>query len=361
MSSYAFDPKAGAKSLLEDAINVSSGQTLAIVAEEPSLGFYDTMISDCVSQVAESLGVSTKIIRVGDHTGLDDIPTEVDDALRDYDHVLFLARLGDSLRFSEIPGRASKTMSYALDVSMLGSPYCTLRHSVLKKIQNAYNTHADQAKTWRVTCPNGTDITGTQDVDLVGRGETDDFTVIRYPVCAARPIGCETANGVVALSRFLMASGNRRYPDSDFFMSEAVMAEVKDGKIVDFEGGAQVVADIRAHYERVGEFFQMDPFNVHSWHAGLNPGASYPVRAELNLDRWGMATFANPRYLHFHTCGDYAPGEIAWSLFDATAELGGEVFWKDGRLTFLETEQVKDILRDAGIDELPILTDIGID
>jgi hypothetical protein len=30
--------------------------------------------------------------------------------------------------------------------------------------------------------------------------------------------------------------------------------------------------------------------------------------------------FANPRYLHFHTCGNYAPGEIAWSLFDVKVE-----------------------------------------
>ena len=139
------------------------------------------------------------------------------------------------------------------------------------------------------------------------------------------------------------------------------MAEVRDGQIAGFDGPRQIVDDIRRHYERVGKLFDMEPFNVHSWHGGMNPGVSYPVRAEINVDRWGMATFANPRYMHFHTCGDYSPGEIAWSLFDASAELDGQMFWENGRFVFLENPEVSDILSSAGIQELPVLSDIGID
>ena len=93
----------------------------------------------------------------------------------------------------------------------------------------------------------------------------------------------------------------------------------------------------------------------------MNPGAFYPVRATADLERWGKVAFANPRYLHFHTCGNYAPGEIAWTLFDASAEFDSRPLWVDGAFTFLDDPTVGSILNRAGIQDIEIRRDIGID
>ncbi len=355
------DPRAGAKSLIEDAIGARSGQTLAIVAEDAGLGIYDAMVPECVADVAGTLGIHTEIIPVRDHAGLDDIPPDVARALTDFDHVLFHARLGDTLRFSDIPGSATKTMSYALDLSILGGPSCTVPHRVMEEIRTAFDGHADTARTWRITCANGTDLSGAQDVEKVARGEAEDFTVTRYPVCAPRPLACDQANGVVAISHWLMASGNRPYPDDELILPRPVLAHVENGRMAGFEGPRELVAQIEAHYKRVGDLLGVDPWRVHSWHAGLNPGCSYPVRGTHNIERWGKVAFANPRYLHFHTCGDYAPGEIAWSLFDADVWFEDKQMWENGELIYLKSPEIQEILARNGLGELEFLRDIGID
>lgn len=323
-----FDPRAGAKSLIFDAIGAQAGDLLAIVAENPIYGIYDAMVPVCIADVAKELGITTRIIHVGDHAGLDEIPAEVVEALAFSDHVLFHARLGDTLRFSEISSRASVTMNYALDLSVLGVASCTVPHRVMEAIRSAYDAKADTAEYWSITCPLGSNISGTQDTDKIRRGEAEDFTVKRYPVCAPRPISCDTASGIVALKGWLMATGNRKYDNDEIMLPKVVLAEVANGRIIDFTGPPDLVDSVSAQYKRVGEYFSMDPWVVHSWHAGINPGCRYPVKAEVNLERWGKVAFANPRYLHFHTCGFYAPGEIAWSLFDTNVFLEDKPFWE---------------------------------
>ena len=356
-----FDPRAGARSLIEDAIGAQRGDSLAIIAEDPRLGIYDAAVPDCVADVAREMGISVSIVNVGDHAGLDDIPTAVAGALANCDHVFFHARLGDTLRFSDIPGGATKTMSYAIDIGILGGPSCTVPHKVMELIRVEYDKKVNSAKTWRVTCPHGTDISGTQDIDAVANGKAEDFTVTRYPVCAPRPLPCNTANGVIAVANWLMASGNQKYSDDEVMLPDPIMAHIENGIIVDFEGSADDVSRVRTHYKRVGDLFGIDSFVVHSWHAGMNPGTFYPVRATSGLERWGKVAFANPRYLHFHTCGNYAPGEIAWTLFDASASFDGIPFWQDGSLEFLNTAPVQSILSVHGIAELEVRRDIGID
>ncbi|OED39368.1 hypothetical protein AB833_15660 [Chromatiales bacterium (ex Bugula neritina AB1)] len=351
---------AGARSLIEGAIGAVPGETLAIIAEDPALGIYDDKVPACVAGTANSMGIKSSIITVGNCAGLEQIPPAVTSALIHSDHVLFQSRLGDTLRFSDIPGGAGKTMSYALDIDILGSASCTVPHRVLERIRSAYEQHADTAESWRVTCPNGTDISGTQDIQAVARGEAEDFTVTRFPVCAPRPISCSTATGVVAITHWLMASGNKPYPDDELLLPDLIMAQVENGRIIDLSGSAKLVDKVRCHYTRVGKYLNLDPWEVHSWHAGINPGCSYRHRAESNLERWGKVAFANPRYLHFHTCGSYAPGEIAWSLFDATVELNGKLFWNKGDFVYLQHAEVQAIVTEEGLQPLVVSTDIGI-
>ncbi len=357
-----FNPRLGAKNLLLEAIGVSQGQSLAIIAEDPTLNIYDPLAVQCIAEVAQELGLQVECIPVADPHGMNEVPEKVMQAFHTQDHVLFQASLGDTLRFTDLPGRATKTMSYALDLATLGSTACTTSFHLLRAMQAAFEAETDQALDWHIRCPYGTDLSGQQALDEIRKGETVNFTVTRFPVCAPRPISCATANGVVALNYWLIGTDNHPFDNDQLLLDEPVMAVIENGRLVDLQGRSDLVHAVRSLYIRVGELFSMDPWDVHSWHAGMNPGAFYPFNAINHLKRWGKIAFANPRYLHFHTLGNYAPGEVTWSVFDATITMGGQTYWEQGRYVYLDRPETHALFAryDQSPDALPIRTDIGI-
>jgi len=62
-----------------------------------------------------------------------------------------------------------------------------------------------------------------------------------------------------------------------------------------------------------------------------------------NLTRWSGSAFGNPRYLHFHTCGNYAPGEICVSVFDPSIAVDGVTLWRNGTLKFADAPEVRQL------------------
>ena len=91
--------------------------------------------------------------------------------------------------------------------------------------------------------------------------------------------------------------------------------------------------------------FAIDRNFVHSWHAGIHPGCGYPWDARANYERWGGAAFGNPRILHFHTCGAYAPGEISLNVIDPTVEADGVAYWEQGTFRAERLPNGHEILR----------------
>ena len=120
------------------------------------------------------------------------------------------------------------------------------------------------------------------------------------------------------------------YDDYTLEFDGPVVALLESGRLVGFEGSAQDVAAANGHYDRVAQKFGIDRNFVHSWHAGMHPGCGYLRSAVDNYERWGGSSFGNPRILHFHTCGTYAPGEISWNMLDPTIEVDGVPVWERG-------------------------------
>ncbi len=89
---------------------------------------------------------------------------------------------------------------------------------------------------------------------------------------------------------------------------------------------------VKNHYEYVSKLFNINKNVVHSWHAGIHPGIIYNNAVDENPDRWSNTIFASPKYLHFHTCGNYAPGEICWMIANHTIKLDGIPIWENGKL-----------------------------
>ncbi len=131
------------------------------------------------------------------------------------------------------------------------------------------------------------------------------------------------------------------------------IALIEKGRIVGFEGDEREVSKIRAHYDFVAKRYAIDSGIIHSWHAGIHPQNGYLGRAADNLARWGRTAFGNPRYLHFHTCGNYAPGEICVSVFDPTISVDGVDMWRNGTLEFANTPTAKKLLAEyPGMQEM---------
>ena len=354
------DPERGARNLLVDCVGVASGDRVLIVAESPEERHYDAAVPDCVAKVARDLGAVVSVVAAPLPEKPGDLPCALTDEMNQSDHTVFLSRMADHARFVPIPGHASKTICYALDEGLLGSAYATLPHALMSKLHHKLEEELDQASYWSITCPLGTDVQGT----FAWKGDEDeDFTFGLFPVTTFKPVPCNTMSGKIALAHWLIPGGKASYEPAFLPIRKPVMAHVAKGRLERLEGDEDDVAPVQAHREMVAAKFGIDRDFVHSWHVGLNPHTFYAGRADDDLERWGAVSFASPRYLHFHTCGDYAPGEIAWSVFDPTVRVDGIEFWKEGVFVWLEREDnAKLIAQYPGAECLfTMRRDVGVD
>lgn len=337
------DLAAGADNLLQNCVGVEPGDRLLVVREDARHGFYDCTAPAFVADRARVLGLLVQEIEVGPPGTSRDLPPALTEAMADVDHTVFFARLGDQLRFDGLPGKGTSTVSYAYDVACLGSGFGTTSHALMHDIKSCIERRIVRTEQIRVTCPLGT--------DLVGRplGFSDDemgeVRIKRFPLTVFKPVPALGFSGRIALARWLIGSGSHYYEPYEARLDDTVFAILDRGRAVDFEGPPKVVAAVREHHARVGDMFGIDPFLVHSWHAGFHPQTLYPLPAGHNPTRWSALAFGSPRYLHFHVCGDEPPGEICWTVIDPTITFDGMPAWLDGRLALAEIEEAKAIVR----------------
>ena len=83
---------------------------------------------------------------------------------------------------------------------------------------------------------------------------------------------------------------------------------------------------------------------VDSWHAGIHPGTYYNKPIEENPDRWSNTIFGSPKYLHFHTCGDYPPGEICWMIENPSITIQDIHLWENGNLMLKNFKETRSLL-----------------
>jgi len=332
----------GAKNLLLKCAELDGTETLLIVCESPELGWYDDTGPAATVAAAQGMGIRPTVLNVGAPENVRD-PRLVE-AMDNHDCSIFFARIGDQDRFAEpVPGKKT-VMSYARTEFELASAYGRADHKALVELKQAVNDILLGADVIQITCPHGTDITGN--ASQTKRENLGDVSVRRFPMGVPQPLDASGMSGRVALSRYLTPTGSKTYEPPSVPIEGIVMVDVSQGRIGGFEGDAGPVAEIRNHYKMVSEKFGIDADVIHSFHAGIHPGNAYNRMAEDDPDRWSNSVFTNPRILHFHTCGDYAPGEICWMLIDHTLTVDGKALWLDGRLCVETFEQTARCLDD---------------
>ncbi|MEM6616275.1 MAG: hypothetical protein AAF619_07090 [Pseudomonadota bacterium] len=334
----------GARNLLLGCGEFQSGDHLLIVQEDPSLGWYDADAPRAVAEEAKRLGMTVEILDVGAPSNTPDPNQQA--IIDGHQNVIFFARLGDQDRFeAHTPPGFTRVMSYIRSAEMLASPYGRTPYAAMKALKGAVNTALLEARHIEVTCPRGSLVTGTVSPNQRPDG---DVAVRRFPLGVPIPHLAETFSGRVVLADYLTPTGSKVYEPASVAIDEPVIAHLENGRIARFEGKADVVERVEAHYDHVAALFDLDRAFVHSWHAGIHPGLTYDQPIDADPDRWSNTSFVQPRYLHFHTCGAYPPGEICWMVAKPTVRIDGEALWDGGRLVPERLSETRDALEAHG-------------
>lgn len=318
----------GARNLVVNCAELKAGESLLIVHENPDLGWYDEIVPEAIATEARKFGIEPSFLEVG-APGLEP-SAEIVSAVSAHDCTLFLSRIGDQIRFDKPEPGTRSVMCYTQNAPMLASPYGRCPHQALVSLKTAVNEILFSAKQIDITCPLGTKISGSP-AETSGL-DSGDVSVRRFPLGVPKPMDAVSFSGRVALARYLTPTGSKVYEPGYLRLEETVFADVESGRIIGFEGNKNLVKRVQNHYKSVAEQLDIDADAIHSWHAGIHPGCAYPDDALKNPDRWSNTVFTNPRVLHFHTCGNYAPGEICWMVLDHSVAVDGINLWERGRL-----------------------------
>ena len=312
--------------LLINCAGLTPEDSLLIVYENHELGWYDAALVKVILAAAGKIGIDTQTLEVGapGNQRNDDMLA----TMQLSDCTLFLSRIGDQDRFAAPAPDKKIVMCYVRSVDMLLSSFAATSYQAMVEMKLALDRLFGQAKHIEIRCPLGTHCEFRPEAREIK--SEHDVTLQRFPMGVITPIEAGRLDGRVALSNFLTPTGSRVYEPANLALAERVFAIVESGRIVKFEGDSQVVAQVEQHYQSVARQFDIDANYIHSWHVGMHPGLSYRQSAADDPDRWSNTIFNHPRILHFHTCGEYAPGEICWIVKDPTILLDGEPVWNNG-------------------------------
>jgi hypothetical protein len=305
------------------------GARILILHEPAAEDHYEAGLCEDVHAAAEALGLVVECREIAFSPEPADPPPHVLDAMEAADHILYLARLGDQMRFRPLPHARKSIVSYAVTRAAMAGPFGTAPHKAMLELKEAVNAALRAAREIRVTCPLGSDFAGhiapaTEPMADVG--------ILRFPMAVFAPVPMEGFAGQAALARFLVGTGSLYYEPFVHRIDGTATVRFVGTRITGYDGPAETVAGIRAHVAALAARYGLDADFVHSWHAGIHPGCAYEGAMADNPGRWTGSAFGNPRLLHVHTCGSYAPGEVCWNLLDPTITLDGVALWQQGRL-----------------------------
>lgn len=332
--------QAGIDNLFFNCIEANAGDSLAIIREQGGGDYYSTTLADVIAAHGRNRALDVRIIDTPFREDASEFPAEISRAMDAADHTLFLARIGDQVRFTNLEGAGTKTMCYALDELSFSAPFCRADYRFFVRFKSLVNSAIFGEKNIVITCASGTKLAGISPPDP-GDDDVGDVSIRRFPMTVFRPVPANTFSGSLAISKWLSPTGSRFYQPDSVLIDGVVFAQIEEGRIVGFEGDEREIGKVRAHYDFVAEKYGIAGDCIHSWHAGIHPQNGYTGLAVDNLTRWSGSAFGNPRYLHLHTCGDYAPGEICVSIFDPSVTVDGTELWRNGTLDFADTPKAR--------------------
>ncbi len=323
------DFEAGAANLLKNCAGTKAGDRLLVIHEPPALDYYDPGMVDLVADYGRAIGADVRVLEAPFDPDASRLPDALEVEMRTADQTVFLARIGDQIRFTDVGRHHQVVVSYALSRALLGCRFGTADYASFVELKVAIDAMLAAAESIEVSCPAGTAFSGRAPAD---HASSEEVSIRRFPMLVFTPVPATAFSGKAAMPGFLVGTGSKYYDPYLKAFEGPLFAHFENGRISGFEGSAEDIRRAEDHYRFVAEKYGIDSGFVHSWHAGMHPGCHYDRRLEDGAGRWSGSAFGNPRILHFHTCGAYAPGEISWNIIDPTVSVDGVKVWEDGFL-----------------------------
>ncbi len=290
------------------------------------------------------------------------IPADLMGAIESAQITIFNHQLGSLLRLRPARGNGVRVLNYATNWKVLDSEFARIPYGLWTNAASHIVGKLGHARTWRVQCPRGTDISGEmpQMQSAEGRASTG-FTLHSFPMDTHPPLVSLSASGRIAF-RWFVSSAVHDLGIEGITLENPVLAEVERGRVVQFTGDSRTVEKARRFLEEIGTRYGKDPFTVNSWHVGINPQTRVAFGPEENLEQWMFVAHCHPRILHFHVVGETVPGEISATVLDPTISLDGVVQWEAGRLHMLEDQEMVALSRkwENGERAFALQPDVGV-
>ena len=319
---------AGARNLLSNCGEAVSGENLLICFEAASLGYYDQSIIDDVHNCALSLGLAVTLCELEFDPYIAILPPGLDQAMEDADVTIFLARAADQMRFSSFKADKRTIISYALTGDSLASPFGSVQHEAMVRLKGVIDSVIFSAELLEVSCPAGSSFSGS----IQGSPDGGDANLRRFPMLVNTPAPAKSFSGCCALPGFLVGTGSKYYAPYGITFDSPLLVHFEGNKLLSFEGSRDDERKANAHLDFISNKFSIERDFVHSWHLGIHPGCFFDKPAIENFETWSGSAFGNPRLLHMHSCGAYAPGEVCWNVVDPTVKADGVALWENGIL-----------------------------
>jgi len=328
--------------LLLRCAKIAPGQAVLFVNEIDSPNV-DRRTVEAIEARARDLGATVTTIWAQLVPGPDDIPAQIVNAIAASDVTIISHNLGGLLRLRPIPGNGIAVHNYASRDEILDSAWTRVPYALWEVVGGVIADDFKQRRAWHITDERGTDIGGTVPANNLARAYANVFSTRTFPIGTHQPFLATTANGTLSI-QWLVSSANHDIGDG-IRLDHPVLADVRDGRVVEITGRAGDVSIAKAFLENAGRLTGQDPYRLSSWHAGINPQAFTAWSDVSHLARWQTLAHNNPRTLHFHIVGEHTPGEISLPLIDPVVTLDGETLWDRGRFTLLERDDVRDAIK----------------
>jgi len=320
----------GADNLIDSCLGQINGKTIGLIAERPELGWYDAAIADMLEErITDRGGICRRLASNGPANATDPRITALESEV---DALVFLCRSGDQGRFERKAEGKPVVMCYARNAAMLASPFGRIPHDNMVRLKKEIDRLCMEAEQIEVTCPLGTYLVGSVAAPPHEQEGLPEVGIKRFPMSVPQPLICAGFAGKVVVRGNLTTTGSRVYEPAVLNLEDALTITLDGHVMSSIEGSKADQERFHQHYYHVAETFGLEPFYVHSFHAGIHPGLEREKVAASDADYWANTVFGSPHYLHFHTCGVTPPGEICWMIAEPTIRLDGVALWQDGLL-----------------------------
>jgi hypothetical protein len=328
----------GARNCVIDCAQIGKGSNVAVVNEHG----VDADVVSVIAEVARAAGAHVDVIWAEPYPKDDSaarIPDNVFAAFRDADilvnHYHSLSRVALQDHFPaetrvRVPNRATSS-------TLLGSSWARFPYGVQKALGDSLEDIMAPGRRWRITSPAGTDLRG-QFVEADSALAQAYFQTDEDNNRARRnfPGGVHTPRISTGIHGVLVAE----YVDGAPADMPPVRMKIRDGKVVDVEGGDP---EGRA----CARILESDGY-VDSWHSGLNPKTVVPVKRASNPRKWYSYAHCSPKMVHFHLGRTHATINVA--CLDQTLEIEHKPIYENGALVDFSDRRIQDALVQYQLD-----------